>query len=81
MLFFWLIIPFFAFIMLVGGRHQREEMEEENGGLTHSNPMYDDEEWFEGEGDEEGNEMLTPLLKFVTKLGGVGGGEGKWWNL
>jgi hypothetical protein len=62
-------------VVLVGNKHQREE---EDGGHTHSNPLYEDEEGFEG-GNEKGNEggkaSLTPLWRFVTKLeGGKGGG-------
>jgi hypothetical protein len=69
MVFLWFIIPFFVPMVLVGTRHQREE---EDSGQTHSDPLYEDEEGFEG--DEEGNEgdkaSLTPLWSFVTKLDG-----------
>lgn len=74
MVLFLLIIPFFAFMVLVGGMYRREIIEKEDSGHTHCDQMYDKEEEFEGEEDEEGIEMqggefvMRPLCKLATKL-------------
>ena len=53
------------------------EREEEDNGHSHSEPLYEYEEGFEGdESDNEGGKTsFTPLWKFVTKLEGGKGVE------
>jgi hypothetical protein len=46
MVFLWFIIPFFIIMVFVGTRHQKEE---EDSGHTHSDPLYQDQEGFEGD--------------------------------
>jgi hypothetical protein len=59
MFFLWFLLPFFVYMVLSGGRHEREE---EYSG--HSDPLYEDEEG-EGYEDEDDNESsktsLTPF--------------------
>ena len=59
MVFFWLlcIIPLLVLMMAKVNRNRREETEEDSGPNM-SDPMYDEEEGFEEEGDEENTEML-----------------------
>ena len=74
-------------MMVRGSRNRRgEHEEEEHSGPHMSDPMYDEEEGFEEEGDDfdenietlEGKATLTPLWNYVTKLeGGKGGGSYK----
>ena len=58
-----IIIPLLVFMVLVVGRHRREEMEEEDSGHTHIDPMYDEEEGFEGKGDAKGTKMQGGKLQ------------------
>lgn len=61
-------------MMVLGSRNRREE--EEDSGPHMSDPMYDEEEGFQEEGDEEDTEMqerkatLTPLWNYETNLMG-----------
>lgn len=74
-------------MMAKGSRNRREEAQEDSGPNM-SDPMYDEEEGFEEEGDDvepegeietlEGKVALTPLWNYVTKLDGrMGGGSYK----
>jgi len=67
-------------MMARGSRNRREE-EQEDSGPNMSDPMYDEEEGMEEDGDTEtleGKVALTPLWNYATKLeGGKGGGSYK----
>lgn len=56
-----LTITFMVFMVLVGGRHQKEEMEENNGHKVY--PMYRYEEGSQGEEDEVLSQMKRSKSK------------------
>jgi hypothetical protein len=60
------MVLFLILMVLVGNMHEREE---EDNGHSHSEPLYEYEEGFEGdESDNEGGKTsFTPLWRFMTK--------------
>jgi len=53
MFFLWFLLPFFILMVLVGNRHEREEVD---SGHSLSDPLYEDEGGFDGDELEDDNE-------------------------